>query len=144
MPYYLRAQKGSEKAYSLLCRALTKTKRAGLSTFVMRNTENLAIIRPYQGVLLLNRLRFFEEMRPVGEVKMDLSPVSKPEMDMAVQLINRHSGKFNVEDYQDEYSNELMKLIRAKAKGKHPTVRKIKATKKNSDDLLEQLRASLG
>lgn len=142
-PYYLSPQKGGEKAYSLLYRALEKTKRAGLSTFVMRNNENLAVIRPYEGVLLLNRLRFSEELKPVDDVKTRLSPVSKAEMDMAVQLIERHSGKFNVEDYKDEYSKELMKLIQAKAKGKRTTIRKLKTAKKGSADLLEQLKASL-
>lgn len=142
-PYYLSAQKGGEKAYSLLYRALEKTKRAGLSTFVMRNNENLAVIRPYKGVLLLNRLRFFEELRPVEDIKTTLSSVSKPEMDMAVQLIERHGGKFNVEDYKDEYSKELMKLIKAKAKGKRTTIRKLKPSKKGSENLLEQLKASL-
>src|SRR3546814_6694498 len=72
-----------------------------------------------------------------------LSVVSKAEMDMAVKLIKQHTGDFNVEKYRDEYSKELMKLIRAKAKGKRPTVRKLKKKSKDSTDLLEQLKASL-
>src|SRR5690606_23809103 len=68
-PYYLSPQKGGEKAYSLLLKALEKTKKAALSTFVMRNTESLAVIRPYQGLLLLNKLRFYEELRPADDVK---------------------------------------------------------------------------
>jgi DNA end-binding protein Ku len=64
-------------------------------------------------------------------------------MDMAMQLIKRHTGSFNIEDYQDEYSKELLKLIRAKAKGKRPVVRKLKLPRTESKDLLEQLKASL-
>lgn len=143
MPYYLSPQKGGEKAYSLLYRALAKTKKAALSTFVMRNTESLAIIRPYEKLLLLNRLRFHEEVRPASDAGVTLSSVSKAEMDMAVKLIKQHSGDFNVADYRDEYSKELMKLIRAKAKGKRPTVRKLKPSRSASTDLLEQLKASL-
>ncbi|MFC3198032.1 Ku protein [Parapedobacter deserti] len=143
-PYYLKAQKGGEKAYELLLKALEKTKMAGLSTFVMRNTENLAIIRPYRGILLLNKLRFEEEIRPVEEIKSSQNiKIAKQEMDMAVQLIKRHSSDFDIAAYRDEYSKELMKIIRAKAKGKRPTIRKFKPRKAASDDLLEQLKASL-
>ncbi len=144
-PYYLQAQKGGEKAYALLLKALEKTKMAGLSTFVMRNTESLAVIRPHKGILLLNTLRFEEEIRPIEDLEPGKSiKIAKQEMDMAVQLIKRHSSDFDISAYRDEYSKELMKIIRAKAKGKRPTVRKIKPRKAPSEDLLEQLKASLG
>lgn len=143
-PYYLQPQKGGEKAYALLLRALSKTNMAGLATFVMRNTENLAIIRPYEKILLLNRLRFAEELRPTDAIKVPQNVrIAKPELDMAVQLIKRHTAAFDISDYRDEYSKELMKIIRAKAKGKRPTIRKFKPRKAPSDDLLEQLKASL-
>lgn len=142
-PYYLSPQKGGEKAYSLLYRALVKTKKAALTTFVMRNAENLAIIRPHEGLLLLNRLRFHEQLRPADDVGISLSSVSRAEMDMAVKLIKQHTDEFDVTAYKDEYSKELMKLIRAKARGKRPTVRKIKKSRTQSADLLEQLKASL-
>ncbi len=143
-PYYLQPQKGGERAYLLLLKALEKTKMAGLSTFVMRNTENLAIIRPYDGVLMLNKLRFHEEVRDVDELNIPSGiKVAKQEMDMAVQLIKRHAGEFNIADYKDEYSKELMKIIRAKAKGKRPTLRKLKVKTTKSTDLLTQLKASL-
>ncbi len=143
-PYYLQPQKGGEKAYLLLLRALEKTRMAGLSTFVMRNAENLAIIRPYRQILLLNKLRFEEEIRPVEDIKPSASiRIAKPEMDMAVQLIKRHASDFDITAYRDEYSTALMKIIRAKAKGKRPTMRKIKPRQAPSEDLLEQLKASL-
>ncbi len=142
-PYYLFPQKGGEKAYSLLFQALKKTKKAGLSAFVMRNAENLAIIRAYDDVLLLNKLRFQEEIRPPAELKIGMPAVSRAEMDMAVQLVKRHSSEFNIQNYKDEYTKELNKLIKAKAGGKHPTIRKLKPSTGNSGDLLEQLKASL-
>lgn len=143
-PYYLQPQKGGEKAYSLLFSALKKTKMAGLSTFVMRTAENLALIRPYENILILNKLRFREEIRPVEELKISTnSRISGEEMDMAVQLIRRHSSAFDISQYRDEYTRELMKIIRAKAKGKRPTIRRLKIGKTKSSDLLEQLKASL-
>lgn len=143
-PYYLRPQKGGEKAYSLLHKALEKTKKAALSSFVMRNAENLAVIRPYKGLLLLNRLRFQEEIRDVAEADVSLVKISKEEMEMAVQLISRHTGEFDIADFKDEYTQELLKLIRAKAKGRQPASRTIKFPKSKSTDLLQQLKESLG
>ncbi len=143
-PYFLEPAKGGEKAYSLLYKALAKTGMAGLSTFVMRSVEYLAIVRPYENILLLNRLRFYEEIRSVQEVKHSENiRIAKAEMDMAVQLIKRHTGTFDIEDYKDEYSRELMKIIRARAKGKRAAIRKFEPAKPESKDLLEQLKASL-
>lgn len=143
-PYYLQPNKGGEKAYTLLRKALEKTKMAGVSTFVMRSSENLAIIRSYKNVLLLNKLRFQEQIRDTALLDLpDNIRVAKNEMDMAVQLIKRHSGEIDITQYKDEYSKELMKLIKAKAKGKRPTIRKLKVRKTDSMDLLEQLKASL-
>ncbi|WP_353125913.1 Ku protein [Parapedobacter pyrenivorans] len=143
-PYYLQPQKGGERVYLLLLKALERTKMAGLSTFVMRNTENLAIIRPYEGVLMLNKLRFHEQVRNTDELNIPSGmKIAKQEMDMAVQLIKQHTGEFNIAQYKDEYGKELMKIIRAKAKGKRPTLRKLKVKATTSTDLLEQLKASL-
>jgi len=143
-PYYLQPQKGGEKAYTLLMRALKQTKMAGLSSFVMRNTESLAIIRPYKDILMLNKLRFEEEIRDTKAIETGKNiRIAKPEMDMAVQLIKKYSTEFDISAYKDEYSKALMRIIKAKAKGKRPTIRKFKPKKSDSADLLEQLKASL-
>lgn len=142
-PYFLAPQKGGEKPYALLLKSLAKSKKAGIATFVMRNTENLAIIRPYQDILLLNRLRFHEEIRDSSDIKIPKTKISKSEMDMALELIKRHTEPFKIDKYKDEYSKELIKIIKAKAKGKRPTIRKLKVSKTKNKDLLEQLKASL-
>jgi len=144
-PYYLEPQKGGEKAYRLLLKALEKTKMAGLATFVMRTADNLAIIRPHGQLLLLNTLRFDEEIREPDDLKLpDNLRISKEEMKMAIELINRHNQPFDITGFKDEYSKDLMKIIRSKAKGKRPSIRKMKVKNTKATDLLEQLKASLG
>ncbi|QNL49403.1 Ku protein [Olivibacter sp. SDN3] len=143
-PYYLEPQKGGEKAYRLLLRALLKTKTVGLSTFVMRSTDNLAVIKPQGNMLLLNKLRFHEEVKAVDDLKLPGNlKIKNEEIDMAVELIKRHTAPLEMQKYKDEYSKDLMKIIRAKAKGKHPTIRKIKIENTKSADLLNKLKASL-
>lgn len=143
-PYYLEPQKSGEKAYQLLLKALQKSKTAGLGTFVMRNVENLAIIKASDGVLVLNKLRFDEEIRNPEELKIPSSAkISKAEMDMALQLIKMNSNKFDISQFKNEYSKELLKIINQKSKGKRATIRKINVENTKATDLLEKLKASL-
>lgn len=143
-PYYVQPDKGGQKPYSLLLKALDKSGKAGVATFVMRTSENLAILRPKDDVLVLNKLRFEEELRATDELDLpEKVKVSKEELDMALELIDRYTSKFDISKFRDEYSHDLMKIIKAKAKGKRPTIRKLKVPKTKSDDLLKQLKASL-
>ncbi|SEN24272.1 DNA end-binding protein Ku [bacterium A37T11] len=143
-PYYLEPQKGGQKAYQLLLEALHQTQMVGLSTFVLRNTENLAMIRPKDGILVLNKLRFAHEVRETDELNLPGAiKISKPEMDMAVELIKRHSSAFDISKFKDEYNDELLKIIKARAAGKKSKVHKMKVSSTKSSDLIEKLKASL-
>lgn len=142
-PYYLEPQKGGEKAYFLLYEALLKTDSVGLGTFVMRTTESLAIIKPHNNLLVLNKLYFEEEVRDSAELNIPTSKLSKSEMDMAVQLIQQHQEPFNISSFKDEYNHELLKIIEQKSKGKRITARKITMENTKSSDLISRLRASL-
>lgn len=143
-PYYLEPQKGGEKAYLLLRKALEKSKTAGLGTFVMRNIENLAVIKTHGDMLLLNKLRFEEEIRSSDELKLPSTvKIRKEEMDMAMQLIKQHSEPFDISGYKNEYTKELLKIIKKKDKGKHTSIRKITVENTKAADLLAQLKASL-
>ncbi|WP_294188103.1 Ku protein [uncultured Sphingobacterium sp.] len=144
-PYYLEPQKGGEKAYQLLIKALQKTKMAGLGSFVMRNVEHLAIIKPYKNALVLNKIRYQQEIRALDDLKLpNKVKIQKAEMDMATQLIEQHSKSFDISFYKNEYMDDLLKIIKQKDKGKRPTIRKMKVKHTNADNLLAKLKASLG
>ena len=144
VPYYLEPDKSGSKAYVLLRDALRKTGKAGFGSFVMRNKEELVLIKPHEKILLLNRIRWAQEIRSTEEIKIPAGESKPAEMKMAIELIKQLSGPFDIRKYKDTYSNELLKLIKAKAKGgkqaKSP-LRIVHSTK--SSDLLSQLQASL-
>ncbi|HLT87245.1 MAG TPA: Ku protein [Sphingobacterium sp.] len=143
-PYYLEPQKGGTKAYQLLLKALEKSKTAGLGSFVMRNVEHLTIVKPYENMLLLNKIRFEEEIRSADDLSLPGNTrLKKEEMDMALQLIKQHSQPFDISKYKNEYTSELLKIIKQKAKGKHTSIRKMKVENTKSTDLLNKLKASL-
>lgn len=145
-PYYLEPAKGGEKAYALLVQALRETGKAAVGLFVFHKRENLCLVAPNkEGILVLERMRFADEIRPATKLeKPDDVDVKPAEVKMAKSLIDQLTPKtFDASRYKDHYREELMKLIEAKAKGKAPRAKShIKIARKNTD-LLSQLKASL-
>jgi DNA end-binding protein Ku len=144
MPYYLQPEKSGERAYALLREALAKTGKVGVASFVMRNKEGLAILKPQGNVIVLNRIRFAEEIRDVSELKLPKKDMAKPsELKMAISLINQLTGKFDISEYKDTYTAQLLKFIKAKAKGTPIKKSTMRVVHKTDNDLLSQLKASL-
>jgi DNA end-binding protein Ku len=142
--YYAEPDTKNNKAYALLVQALTQSKKAGLARFVLRNTESLCIIHPAKNVLVVTRIRFAQEIRSTGDLNIaDDVTVSKKELDMGLALINQYAEHFDVSKFKDEYDDELLKIIQAKAKGKRAMVKKMKPQKATGDDLYDQLMKSL-
>lgn len=145
-PYYLEPQKNGENAYRLLMKALSKTEMVGIGTFVLRDSESIGMIRPYNDdILVLNRLRFAEEIRDYSDLKIPARKPPKPaELKMAVNLIEQLSQDFDPTLYKDNYSDELMKIIKQKAKGKAIKAKKAAPAEDGKViDLMAQLKASL-
>lgn len=145
-PYYLEPQKNGENAYRLLLKALQETEMAGIGTFVLRDSEAIGMIRPYnEEILVLNRLRFNQEIRDYKALKIPPQKAPKPaELKMAVSLIKQLSQDFDPVMYKDTYSDELMKIIKKKAKGKNIKTKKAEPAKEGKViDLMAQLKASL-
>lgn len=147
-PYYLEPDKGGARAYALLREALKKSGKVGVASFVMRTKEHPAVLQPDGPVLILNQLRYAEEVRPLDGLKLPkVEKVPVAELKLAIQLIEQGAGTFNIERYKDEYTAALMKVIRAKAKakGKSANVIPMKVVhNKTAEDLMSVLKASLG
>jgi DNA end-binding protein Ku len=142
--YYTEPDTKNNKAYALLIQALKKSKKAGLARFVLRSTESLCIVHPVDNVLVVTRIRFGQQIRSTEDLKVaDDVTVSKKELDMGLALINQYAEKFDVSKFKDEYHDELLKIIQAKAKGKRATVKKLTPKKTAGDDLYDQLMQSL-
>src|SRR4051812_24899879 len=122
-PYYLGPDKGAEKAYALLVKAMSDAKKVAVARFVLRNREHLAAIRPADNVLTMATMRFADEVVAPDELGDDVVPgngrkLDKREVEMAKQLIDSLSADFDPGKYQDEYREELLSLIDRKAQGK--------------------------
>ncbi|SEP03569.1 DNA end-binding protein Ku [Mucilaginibacter gossypiicola] len=142
--YYTQPATKKNKAYALLLEALKESGKAGLARFVLRSTESLCIVHPVEKDLVITRIRFQQQIRDQEELQLDDDiQVSKKELDMGLALINQYSEPLDLSKYKDEYHTELRRIIEAKAKGKRPTIKKLKPKKSSGTDLYDQLLSSL-
>ncbi len=119
-PYYLAPGKRGEKAYALLRDALKKAGKAGVATVVIRTRQYLAAVIPQDELLLMNTLRYADEIRAVEELAIPAAALqakaSAKEVDMALRLINDMSEKWEPGRYKDTYRDDLMARIKEKIK----------------------------
>ena len=142
-PYFLEPDKTGARAYALLRDALEKTGKVGVGMFVMRDREHVAIIKPLKDALVLNRIRFAEEIRSSKDLKLPDAKPKPAELKMAVSLIDSLTSKFDPKKFKDDYTDKLMQIIRAKSKGKEVPFKPMKVVHSKTTDLMEQLKASL-
>jgi DNA end-binding protein Ku len=144
-PYYLVPGKGGEKPYALLREAIRKSGAVGIGKIIIRQTQHLAAVKVIGDALVLEIMRFANELVDPGEYSFPSRDAVRPqELQMAEQLIDNLAEPFDPERYTDDYRANLMKVIRAKMKGKKP---KLEAPEETHDsgvlDLMSRLRASL-
>ncbi|HTF22196.1 MAG TPA: Ku protein [Chryseolinea sp.] len=144
VPYFLEPAKGGERAYVLLRDALKKSKKVGVGSFVLRSKEHLCVVSPYENILLLEKIRYAEEVRKTTELKIPKSKPKAGELKMALKLIDQQSSSFDIRQYKDTYTQALMKFIKTKAKGgkvkEEPT---LKVTHRKPKDIMSLLKESI-
>jgi len=114
-PYYLEPQKGGDKAYVLLRETLEKTGKVGIAKVVIKTRQYLAGVKAENNVLLLELMHFAEELAETDKlhVPKKIEP-GKREVDMATDLVNSMSSKWDPKKYRDDYRDALMEVIEEK------------------------------
>ena len=115
-PYYLAPDKRGDKGYALLWETLKATNKIAIATVVIRTRQYLAALIPGDDVIVLNTLRYTNELRPAKDLKVPLgnlkaSGVSPREIEMAKTLVDEMTEQWKPERYRDTYHDDLMKLI---------------------------------
>jgi DNA end-binding protein Ku len=118
-PYYMVPEKGSEKAYAVLREAIRLSGMVGIGKFAMRQREQLASVKTIDSALVLEIMRFGSQLVDPSEFGFPSRESAKPrDVSMAEQLIGNLAQPFDPDRYKDEYGAELLRIIRAKLKGK--------------------------
>jgi DNA end-binding protein Ku len=140
--YYMAPDEAGEKPYALLFDALKKTGYVGVAKIAMHNREHIVILRPGPSGVLLHTMYYTHEIRKVDEFRTDLSLVKEKELALATNLIEALAAEFEPEKYNDNYRENLLRMIEAKKQGQEvvatPEPQQAKVV-----DILEALKASL-
>jgi DNA end-binding protein Ku len=143
--YYLGPDKGGDRAYRLLAKALQETGRAALGQYAARGQAHLVLLRPKDGVLVMEQLHYADELRPVTEVPLGEGEVKPTELALAKQLIDQTSNdKFEPEKYRDVVRERVLEAINQKVEGQEITAEPAQDAGGKIIDLMEALKASLG
>jgi DNA end-binding protein Ku len=144
-PYYIEPDKKAAKAYALLRDALKESKKVAIAKFVMRQKEYVAAIRPDGDILILEQMRYADEIRDPDVDVPKKATYTKKELDIAQTLIKQLTKKFDIAKFKDTYTEELEEVIEAKAKGKRVKVDTKESAPVATDmkDLMKMLEKSL-
>ena len=141
---YLAPDKGGERAYALLSKALQETGRWALAKYAARGKQYLVILRPLGNGMVMQQLFYPNEVRSMEELDLGDVIVKEPELRMAVQLAEMGATEeFHPENYRDEVAERTKALIQKKIEGEEITANEVEQPRAQVIDLMEALKASL-
>lgn len=141
---YLGPDKGGDRPYRLLSEAMRETGRAAVARYAARGKDYLVLLRPYQEGLIMQQLRYEDEIRKFSEVPVAPAEVKEPELRLAMQLIEQiATDEFHPEAYEDHVRKRTRELIDNKVQGQEIKAAPQEAPRAQIVDLMEALKASL-
>ncbi|MFL6675253.1 MAG: Ku protein [Massilia sp.] len=154
-PYYLAPGKGGDKVYALLRETLKETGKIGIARVVIRVKQHLAALVCVGDTIVLNTLRYADEIRDAGELKIPApdaknAAISDKELKMAMALVEGMSEDWHPEEFHDTYREDVLALIEKKVAANEtksitmPAPDKERAASSNVIDLVSLLQASIG
>jgi DNA end-binding protein Ku len=154
MPYYLEPAEGGEKTYALLREAMRGDSRVAIGSFVIRGRQHFCAILAHERALMLNTLRFHEELVPAEGLTLPPASarpakVSAQELSMARRLVEEMTGRWNPGAFKDSYRRDLMRRIKEKIRKRQtheltpPAAREEERPTAEIIDLMEVLQKSL-
>jgi DNA end-binding protein Ku len=145
-PYYLVPAKGGEKAYALLREAVRNAGAVGIGKIIIRQSQHLAGVKVVGDALVLEIMRFANELVDIDEFSFPDAELVRPqELKMAEQLVANLAEPFDPAGYTDDYRANLMRIIKAKMKGKKVVLEEADEAPEDTKviDLMARLQESL-
>ncbi|HTE86572.1 MAG TPA: Ku protein, partial [Dehalococcoidia bacterium] len=142
--YFLEPETTGKKPFVLLRQALTDGKRVGIAHLTMAQKEYLCAVRVYRSTLLLETLRYADEVRAASEeITTDEVKISDKEIALATSLVDALSGEFEPEKYHDRYRDALLSAITKKQEGQQFEPKRLPTSRAAATDLMAALRDSV-
>ncbi len=142
--YYLGPDKGGDRAYKLLTQALHKSGRSAIAKYAARGKQYLVLLRPVKDLLVMQQLRYADEIRSISEVPLGDAKVKPGELKLALQIVDQAvSDTFRPEDYEDEVRQRILAQIEKKVDGQEITLEPEAEPRAKVIDLMQALKSSL-
>jgi len=145
-PYYLVPGKHGDHAYALLRDAIKASGRIGIGKFILREAQHLAAVEVINDALVLTVMRFADELTDIKQFRFPAAAKpGKQELKMAQMLVENLAADWDPSQFTDQYTENVMRIIDGKLKGKKDVRLKDDTTKRpaNVVNLMERLRQSL-
>src|SRR5688572_30209318 len=147
--YYLAPDKGGNKPYALLAKALRESERCALGRWAARGKQYIVMIRPIENengdALVMQQLLYAKEVRSISDIEIPKTDVKDAELKLAQQLIDQQaSDTFDPSAYVDEVSARIEAAVQKKVEGQEITLAEEPEPGAQVIDLMDALRASLG
>jgi DNA end-binding protein Ku len=118
-PYYLVPDKKGDKGYVILREVLSNTKKVAIAKVIIHTRQYLCVLMPHADALVLNVMRYYQEIRPASEFDIPSGDIKKykitsKELDIAKQLVDSMTSKWKPDSYEDEYRKALEEYIEEK------------------------------
>jgi DNA end-binding protein Ku len=139
--HYLEPEKLGEKPFALLKTVLEKTGMVGIAKVTFQRREHLCCLRPLDKILVLQTMHYKQDILPDYDLAPPAQKLTTAELAMATKLVEAMTTTFKPEEYHDEYSLALQKMVESKLKGveiKTPKVEKVEF-----EDLMTALKESV-
>ncbi len=153
-PYYLAPAKGGNKVYALLRETLRRAGKIGIANVVIRTRQHLAALLCIGDAIVLNTLRYTDEIRAAQDLTLPESPqalgITDKELQMALSLVEGMSEAWKPEQYRDTFRDDVLALVEQKVQAKQtktitlPGPEQQQALSGNVIDLVALLKQSLG
>ncbi len=142
--YYLGPDKGGARAYRLLSAALRETGRHAIAKYAARGKQYLVVVRPQDEGLVLEQLRYPQELRAFEDIPVDEAQVKDDELKLAIALIEQAaSEQFEPADYRDEVRERVLEMIERKVQGEDISLTPSEQPQAKIIDIMDALKASL-
>lgn len=142
--YYLGPDKGGDKPYKLLSRAMQETGRCALATYAAHGKSYLVLLRPFEDGLVMQQLRYADEVKSFQEIERIDATLTDQELQLATQLIDQIAvEEFRPERYEDAVKKRIEELIAQKVDGEEVTFAEAEESQGKIIDLMEALKASI-
>src|SRR4029079_757307 len=119
---YIGPDKGGDRPYRLLAEAMKRTSRAALARCGSRGRDHFVRVRPFEEGLIMQQLRYSDELRAFSEVPIGSAEIKEPELSLSVHLTEQTAtDEFKPETYEDKQRQQVRELIDRKVQGEEIT-----------------------